>query len=1002
MPRRYRIYLLSAKTILSYAKEEGGAVTIALNRDATRRCQLSGRQEQEENALFFQIQCALHGDGFTPTEESGVVEDLSAVLCYVDFSGIFDRNPASPRVARLQALAEELFRPEGVTLDLGDGPRQYVAFERSNSMSRMGRLSFLRADLWETVRRRIMLDLELGRCQLSKLYAYNGLMLSTGTRVEGMEIDRPHRVIVVDNHALQRSARVITVEDVGGTDSVRRYQRVERAEDFFVTEFDGEGLISKEYAARLNKALGGRHTSFQMRLPFVKGMLHQVDFHDFFLSAGTTHLTDLWGVSHPVEKVDVILTKSMFKGYGWLAENGKSWEDYWTAFRKYRHALYVTNVSKERPQGFTQLNYQFLTTLSMTGEEFRPRDLPDGWEHSPKDDPRQWLTKATETEYYKLRADAAYRRQAFTRQAGWWGADRKSRAYLLGKLLEKNPAFIGESVYQEQLEAMAQRLLKDYALGRLQVAGDARFLSGDLLRFLVMLLDVVPEKLTKSQRTFLSVALSTEFQGHAFYAPQPGYKGKSACTILRNPHIARNEEILLDPYRPVEQMRKHYLGHLTDVVMVSSTMYAAERLGGADFDGDMVKTIADPIVNRCVERNYESEKLDNIDNLPFLKIPSIEARIQDAGDWRARQTVRDTFSSRVGQISNAALARSVIAYNENSQAEERQQAREEVETLAILTGLEIDSAKSGVKPDLSPYLGRSRKQKNLFLTCKYLMNGQAEKKKRAAFLSSTDWERVNSNLERLPYLAWQLEEHTPKLREPSQPDEVLFTFAQDPQWKEKLPQAARKLVEEMVLEYQRCLGRIRVSMAPVREQPHRTDVERILYARGQEELVTAEELYAAFSALEPEQAAALLEQIREQAWQFLAPGEREDFLREHLPGDIVDAYGELLCDFRAGGYRILGDLLLDVERENRLQASRQLHRAGDTEQMAEMLESYENKTAQESYREAAARGCRHYLERHIQPKLAVQCAAALGKRGFLWDVLLDAVLATARKEERRD
>ena len=611
MPRRYRIYLLSAKSILSYAKEEGGAVTIALNRDATRRCVVSGRQEQDENALFFQIQCALHGDNFAFPKESGVIEDLSAVLCYVDFSGIFDRNPASPRVARLQTLAEALFRPEGVTLDLGDGPRQYAAFERSNSMSRMGRLSFLRVDLWETVRRRIMLDLELGRCQLSKLYAYNGLMLSTGARVEGIEIDRPHRVIVVDNHALQRSARVITVEDVGGTDSVRRYRRVERVEDFSVTEFDGEGLISKEYAARLNKALGGRHTSFQIRLPFVKGMLHQVDFHDFFRSAGTTHLTDLWGVNHPVAKVDIILTKSMFKGYGWLTENGKSWEDYWAAFRKYRHALYVTNVSKERPQGFTQLNYQFLTTLSMTGEEFRPRDLPDGWEHSPKEDARQWLTKATETEYYKLRADAAYRRQVFTRQAGWWGADRKIRAYLLGKLLEKNPAFIGESVYQEQLEA-------------------------------------------------------------------------------------------------------------------------------------------------------------------------------------------------------------------------------------------------------------------------------------------------------------------------------------------------------------------------------------ILYARGQE------------------QVAALLEQIREQAWQFLAPGEREDFLREHLPGDIVDAYGELLCDFRAGGYRILGDLLLDVERENRLQASRQLHRAGDSEQMEEMLRSYENKTAQESYREAAARGCRHYLERHIQPKLAVQCAAALGKRGFLWDVLLDAVLATARKEERRD
>src|SRR5699024_6472829 len=130
----------------------------------------------------------------------------------------------------------------------------------------------------------------------------------------------------------------------------------------------------------------------------------------------------------------------------------------------------------------------------------------------------------------------------------------------------------------------------------------------------------------------------------------------------------------------------------------------------------------------------------------------------------------------------------------NSQAEERQQAREEVETLAILTGLEIDSAKSGVKPDLSPYLGKPRKQKNLFLTYKYLVEGKAEKRKGAwspakqarNFLRSTDWEQVDANLERLPYLAWQLEEHTPKLREPSQPDEVLFSFAQDPQWKEKL------------------------------------------------------------------------------------------------------------------------------------------------------------------------------------------------------------------------
>ena len=147
------------------------------------------------------------------------------------------------------------------------------------------------------------------------------------------------------------------------------------------------------------------------------------------------------------------------QGYGWLTENGKSWEDHGSLSQVPPRPVCDQCEQRAAP-GVHPAELPVSHHPVHDREEFRPLDLPDGWEHSPKEDARQWLTKATETEYYKLRADAAYRRQVFTRQAGWWGADRKSRAYLLGKLLEKNPAFIGESVYQEQLEAMAQRLLK--------------------------------------------------------------------------------------------------------------------------------------------------------------------------------------------------------------------------------------------------------------------------------------------------------------------------------------------------------------------------------------------------------------------------------------------------------------------------------------------------------------------------------------------------------------
>ena len=123
-------------------------------------------------------------------------------------------------------------------------------------------------------------------------------------------------------------------------------------------------------------------------MPYVKGMLHEVDFKDYLDRSGADTITDLWGVQHPIQKVDIILTKSMFKGCGWLTGSGMSWEDYWVVFRKYRHALYITNVSKEKPEKTTELNYQFLNTVSLKADEFRPADLPDGWDHSPETDER--------------------------------------------------------------------------------------------------------------------------------------------------------------------------------------------------------------------------------------------------------------------------------------------------------------------------------------------------------------------------------------------------------------------------------------------------------------------------------------------------------------------------------------------------------------------------------------------------------------------------------------
>lgn len=218
-----------------------------------------------------------------------------------------------------------------------------------------------------------------------------------------------------------------------------------------------------------------------------------------------------------------------------------SWNDYWNAFKKYNHALYITNVSKEKPEAFTELNYQFLNTISMTADEFRPKDLPDGWTDSPKADERQWLTKETEIAYYNFCANEKYRLNYFLKHLRR-NISKHNRNNILARILNKNPLYINEPIYAKELENQAERILKKYALGKLIVAGDNRFLSGDLLELLTRLISPTSKK-NKRQQTFFSIAMSNKFTENSYYAPKTAYQHGDECTLLRNPHIARNEEI---------------------------------------------------------------------------------------------------------------------------------------------------------------------------------------------------------------------------------------------------------------------------------------------------------------------------------------------------------------------------------------------------------------------------------------------------------------------------
>lgn len=1004
---RYLIRRLSVQAMLSYAQPIGeDQYSFSLTPAQTKEVIMGdGETWQEDNAIFFQAMCILRGEKYKEPTSDTLISDLAEAILYLDFKGIFDRDADNPKAAIMQKKTEAMFSQGGITLNFGQGDARYLAFERSGSMSRSAVLSFVRADVYEELFRRMTVGMTLGVCQLSKLYAYNGLLFSSGTRIETDMLWEKDAIVVIDNPtAVYPDVDVITVEDRTGIGDVRNYERVEKKSDVAVTLFDGEGILSPALTEEIDRLYCGKHThtSFQIRMPYIKGMVHEVDFHGLFREATVTKITDLWGVEHPIERVHMILTKSQFKGCGWMTENRLTFEEYLKRLRAYRHTLYITGVNRTDSEQFTDLNYQFLSTLALSGEQFRPADKPFDWMNkciSDEDDrnSESWLTKTTEEIYYRLLNDEWFQFDYYVDHAP---KNPKSRGYRLAGMLFRNDLLLAEKEYRRELDRAADTILRNFARGNLLVRGRVAYLSADLTLFLAELLKPHTDGNRNAEEIYREL-----LDARCRYTTAYGLTGSHMTALLRNPHIAKNEEVVVTPPYREAFIRRRYLSHLRGVVMVEPWSLIAERLGGADYDGDMVKVIYEPVICESIASHYKEtanpfeDRFASRNNLPLLSIPSAEPQLRDANDLHARfEAVKSTFSSRVGQISNAALDRSMLAYDESLSDEIREQNRKETETLAILTGLEIDSAKSGVKPDLSAYLDSKTARRSRYLKYKRLLEDAeacpawyedtfAEQMK--DYIDGTDWDSVTANVEKLPYYAHMLKKHTPRKVIKPAPASELFTFARHENWKENLDPSLFPPIRTLIDTYDSCLRRIRSHKHPTPGNSKRRDIDRILTMRDQENAYDTDSLYALFTGIDAARIKAVRDALRAEQWHFMKPEERLSFLQEYLPEETFWAYDGLFSDFRMGGYRVFGDIICDIDDANRQADKAKLHYKHDTPEMTAMIDAYNNRIPGTDYREAVAETCRICLAKITPPFQAIRYAEAMDRRDFIFDVLLE-------------
>lgn len=669
-------------------------------------------------ALFDQFRVVLNKE----YENEAVSDWILPELVIVDFTNIYQKKREISEDSVVETATEDLIT-NGFIMKYHEKEIHMLPFDKSGNMSRKCRLSFINAERLDSMNERLNLGIDFGKIplKLSKYYAYRGLYLSTATRIESelLPITPESLIVINDNQERMLYMKNVFVEE-GIPDAEDRSKvsfvtrKVEKEE--ITVPFDGQGLISPIYAERMNQVLGEKNiNSFQIRLPFAKGMLHRVDFHAFIREfdsdfEGSTYIIkDAFGDERDLKKAHIIMTKSMFKCFAWIkASCGDKdpMEFYCDAIEKYKHALYVS--STDLPYGksrMTHLSYQILNTLKLSEEQFQ-----------------SLVNKQMEYIQNPIAYIELMRGECID------NGDEKGEFYYFPnwqKAVLLNPSFSSLAYIKNQLQNIQASLMTKLVLGKFVVKGQTRYLVRDLPSMLVSLIQnkEKKEELRKTMKIFY----------YRFFLPQGNPVNNEMeldyntyCGFFRSPHLSRNEQGLLAPviekecpgktYKQNYDIFNRYFGHLTGIAMFGNESIEPMALGGADFDGDLVNMVTDQDVVEAVKEGVytknEKNPLDiyRLDSVPYIKIPSIPAPDETVPERIPYLHIKNTFSNKIGLISNAAIAIGQSEYGNKKNGNNDIKCSH----CTILTGLEIDAAKNGVHPDLKML------SENL-TTCNYLV-----------------------------------------------------------------------------------------------------------------------------------------------------------------------------------------------------------------------------------------------------------------------------------------
>lgn len=406
---------------------------------------------------------------------------------------------------------------------------------------------------------------------MSKWNSYIGLAAT-----DSIPVSMPN-IVVVDDKEIRMKAKVDVVREIDTRDEKGNIHRKfsvlhDKVKRIPTNLFDGAGIVTVKKAEEWSRELNLDYipASFQFRcIPCLKGKLYVMPVEEFAEECHVRKITDISGKEWDLfdDKIDCILTKSQFKFHD-LYDSVQEWR---SEFDKQVHGYKRTFNISEYDVSYSELKdtavmaYQPFQTLSLTENGIGTLCAPT----------------------VKSYADACSSVEGFLKFRGICGRDDKDSdiewtefpsyyhaMYYNHSLF--NDDFIKKKIRQD-LNSTKERAYT----GKITVKGNYQTLTPDLYALMQHIFGLEVTGLLKYNEIY------SNYWNHHL-------EGTPWVDIIRSPHIAMEHSLVQAVTSGA--VEKWFAYQKTGIIVGVSGNTIALKANSADYDGDHVLTVNDPVI----------------------------------------------------------------------------------------------------------------------------------------------------------------------------------------------------------------------------------------------------------------------------------------------------------------------------------------------------------------------------------------------------------------------